>query len=150
GSGLIFSRGRFEKKKTRLRAIRADDRRSTYHRAIQSPPRRTVSYPIPELERFFSTRMVGPVLTISSQPRKGPKMHRTISALGGLALLLGSFTPADAGLITNGDFETGDFTGWTTVNAGAFVKGAGFDGFNPNGGTHFAALGASSLGTLSQ
>src|SRR5262245_42238206 len=40
-------------------------------------------------------------------------------------ILLASARPAAAGLI-NGNFETGDFTGWTLANAGAGPGGSFF------------------------
>jgi hypothetical protein len=58
-----------------------------------------------------------------------------------------------ANLITNGSFETGDFTGWTQGgNTGATgVVGSGFDGITAEDGAFFAALGpVGSDGTLSQ
>jgi hypothetical protein len=60
-------------------------------------------------------------------------------------------TTARANLITNGGFEDGNFTGWT-VNAGStFVEMTGFDGYAPNSGTYFAALGnVGSIGTVMQ
>ena len=59
---------------------------------------------------------------------------------------------ADSNLITNGGFETGDFTGWT-VNAGATAVQAsgGLGGYSANTGTYYAALGSvGGDGTLSQ
>ena len=58
-----------------------------------------------------------------------------------------------ANLVTNGSFETGDFSGWT--EGGNFeatgVTTAGFDGFAPEDGSYFAFLGpVGSDGTLSQ
>jgi hypothetical protein len=71
-----------------------------------------------------------------------------------LATALGSTGAQAANLITNGGFETGDFTGWTVSANATGVVTAGFDGEVPNSGTYFAALGDTSgsypYGTLSQ
>jgi hypothetical protein len=48
-------------------------------------------------------------------------------------------------LITNGSFETGDFTAWTlggNVDGFTFVASSGFDGINAVDGSFYAALGA--------
>ncbi len=69
------------------------------------------------------------------------------------ALALGVGGSQAANLITNGSFETGDFTGWTQGgNTGAtFVAASGFDGITAEDGNYFAALGpVGSDGTLSQ
>ena len=75
----------------------------------------------------------------------------TIAGFLALALAVGSTGPARANLITNGDFETGDFTGWTLsgntsltfVDNGTFVS--------PHAGKWAAALGAiGSNNSLSQ
>lgn len=78
-------------------------------------------------------------------------MRRFVLVLGAWTLLVGSPKPASAGLIVNGGFETGDFSGWTVSASGAFVFSS-FDGFLPSEGSHFAALGDASTtgGTLSQ
>jgi hypothetical protein len=66
----------------------------------------------------------------------------------GAAAVVGALTigsSAHANLVTNGDFETGNFSGWTvsgTVDGNTSVRGAGFSGYNPNSGNFFAALGA--------
>jgi hypothetical protein len=68
-----------------------------------------------------------------------------------LVLLLGSTGQATAGLIVNGGFETGDFTGWVTSGNFISVVSSGFDGFAAHSGDHFAALGTTTgLGTLTQ
>ena len=55
-------------------------------------------------------------------------------------------------LITNGSFETGDFTGWSSTGAGPqFVAASGFDGITAQDGSYYAPLGAvGSDGYLSQ
>jgi len=76
-------------------------------------------------------------------------MRRFILSVAASILFLGGWRSAEAGLIANGDFETGNLSGWTK-NGNIFAFHS-FDGFLPNGGSVFAALGdAFSLGTLSQ
>jgi hypothetical protein len=49
---------------------------------------------------------------------------------------------AKADLITNGGFETGGFDGWSTSNLNATgVQGSGFDGYAPEEGNFFVAMG---------
>lgn len=58
--------------------------------------------------------------------------------------------PVQANLITNGGFETGDFTGWTVTGPFLFVRTGGGN-YGPHSGTFFAAGGpAGSLSFLSQ
>ena len=63
-----------------------------------------------------------------------------------VALAIFSFTGiANANLITNGDFETGDFSGWNTnLSFYDFVQ-SNFDGYNPEGSfaAYFGCLKAS-------
>ncbi len=76
-------------------------------------------------------------------------MQRLMLSLVAIGSFLGGASPARANLITNGGFETGDFTGWTAAPT-TLVTTAPFGNFSPHSGTHFAALGSLSLGTLSQ
>lgn len=58
------------------------------------------------------------------------------------ALSIATAIPAHANLLTNGGFETGSFSGWTTSNLNATeVEASGFDGYSSHSGTYFAALG---------
>jgi len=69
-----------------------------------------------------------------------------------LAALLLAAPAAHADLVTNGGFETGDFTGWTLTNDGgnSFVYGTDAT-YAPHSGSYEALLGAyGSDGTLSQ
>jgi hypothetical protein len=69
-------------------------------------------------------------------------------------LLVGAPTAFATNLLTNGSFETGDFTGWTQSNnfEDTFVEtGAYYDYSGAEDGIYYAALGpVSSDGTLSQ
>src|SRR5579872_5052181 len=75
---------------------------------------------------------------------------RKFQAFVAASLMMAISSPAAAQLVTNGSFETGDFTGWT-VNAGAtFVASGGFDGYPAEDGNYFAALGnVGGIGTVS-
>lgn len=70
------------------------------------------------------------------------------------ALVVSASIPAfaDTNLITNGGFETGDFTGYTVIAGATGVSAAGGPGsYNPNSGTYYAYLGnVGGLGTISQ
>jgi hypothetical protein len=68
----------------------------------------------------------------------------------GLALVaaVAFSTPCTAGLVTNGDFETGDFTGWTGGFPDNFV--ASGDAFLVHSGTYGVAFGSTQLSYLSQ
>jgi hypothetical protein len=61
-----------------------------------------------------------------------------VAYLGCAILFLLAVFPATAGLITNGGFETGDFTGWT-VSGGAIDCGVTTAG--PHSGTYSACFG---------
>ncbi|MEY2527445.1 MAG: hypothetical protein QOE73_2216 [Verrucomicrobiota bacterium] len=58
-----------------------------------------------------------------------------------IGLLFASVRLASANLIVNGDFETGNFSGWTTTPAGDGGSNYGVDG-NPNSGSAAAYFGA--------
>jgi hypothetical protein len=83
-------------------------------------------------------------------------MRLTLLLSGAALAAVFFFTPtkAQAGLVTNGSFETGDFTGWTTggnFEDTAVVSGAFYDYSGAEDGTFYAVLGAvGSDGTLSQ
>jgi len=66
----------------------------------------------------------------------------TIAGFLALALAVGSTGPARANLITNGGFETGDFTGWTTDSFNTVECGSGGTGVSSHTGACAAALGA--------
>ena len=77
-------------------------------------------------------------------------MRRIAGTFAAFAVCLGLFgaLPALAGveLVTNGGFETGDFTGWSVVNnPSGFTQVMGAFGddvqLNPYAGNYFAALG---------
>ena len=75
------------------------------------------------------------------------------AAVAAAALVAAGGSQAAPNLITNGSFETGDFTGWTVVDPSneTFVAASGFDGITAEDGNFFAALGAVGLdGTVSQ
>jgi hypothetical protein len=67
-------------------------------------------------------------------------MKRLLIACAAAALLGGATSARAQNLVTNGGFETGDFTGWVTVPA-QFGSDFGVDG-NPHTGLHAAAFGA--------
>jgi hypothetical protein len=82
-------------------------------------------------------------------------MKRLILGSMTSAALLGSEGLAEANLILNGGFETGDFTDWAVFANATGVGPGSFDGFFPHSGTNFASLGnraiiGPNLGTLSQ
>jgi hypothetical protein len=66
---------------------------------------------------------------------EGTRMPRLTSALFAFALSFAFLPAARADLIVNGDFSTGDFTGWTVSPRGPWL----IDTSNPEGGTGFDA-----------
>jgi hypothetical protein len=81
------------------------------------------------------------------------KINNLLTVLAGIVLTSCANTPAMADLVTNGGFETGDFTGWTQDgNIGSTFAAQGlYDSYLPYSGNYFAALGPiGSDGTLSQ
>ena len=72
-------------------------------------------------------------------------MHKLIFFFVSMVLVLGSIEQAEANLIVNGGFETGDFTGWTTTPA---ASGSDFGvGGIPHTGSFAADFGGFSLPT---
>ena len=70
-----------------------------------------------------------------------------------LTVVLVSASAFAQNLVTNGSFETGYWTGWTTGGnfADTEVVSSPFDGYEPEDGNYFALLGpVGSPGTLSQ
>jgi len=66
---------------------------------------------------------------------------RTFLAIAALFLSLVLVTTSEANLVTNGGFETGDFTGWTTTDA-AIGSLYDVDNTNPHSGVYSAFFGA--------
>lgn len=98
--------------------------------------------------------MVNFAASLGGQGWKG-KLMITIRelALSGAALLaaagLGS-APASAALVVNGDFETGDFTGWTQSGDTSFDSVIDSSNGPIYDGTYSASLGSIAGSTLSQ
>jgi len=79
-------------------------------------------------------------------------MKYFLATVATLALVVAAPAPAQADIIVNGGFETGDFAGWTVndPSLGTFVS-SGFEGYVPHSGSYFATMGATGLlGTISQ
>jgi uncharacterized repeat protein (TIGR03803 family) len=72
----------------------------------------------------------------------------------GPASIAATFAPVYSGLVLNGGFETGDFTGWTLSGSDTndiFVDDGSQSGINPHSGNYLAALGpVGSVSYLSQ
>ena len=72
----------------------------------------------------------------------------------GPASIAATVAPVYSGLVLNGGFETGDFTGWTLSGSDTndiFVDDGSQSGINPHSGNYLAALGPiGSLSYLSQ
>jgi hypothetical protein len=81
-------------------------------------------------------------------------MHKKgdITALAATILLtFGVTASAQANLLTNGDFETGDFTGWNVAASYTDVVSSSSTLGGPQSGNYFAALGTvGTLGTVTQ
>jgi MYXO-CTERM domain-containing protein len=78
-------------------------------------------------------------------------MPRVVGYLSGMVLALAlAAGPARANLVTNGGFETGDFTGWTLTGSGG---GVAIDSTAAHSGTYdaaFALINGGTTATLSQ
>jgi len=78
----------------------------------------------------------------------GTRIPRVVAAcLVGGALLFGTASQASVNLLINGDFETGDFTGWTQFGDTSF---SGVDGSTPQAGAFAAFFGPLGLGGITQ
>ncbi len=74
-------------------------------------------------------------------------LHLLARCLFGAVMLLGMASQAGANLLVNGDFETGDFTGWTQFGDMSF---SGVDSQAPQAGTFAAFFGPFDNGGISQ
>jgi len=79
--------------------------------------------------------------------KASPKILLALTAVAALSVAY----PAKANLVTNGGFETGDFTGWTQGGDTGFdgVRGQ-FTGINPHSGSFQALLSVSTGSSISQ
>lgn len=77
---------------------------------------------------------------------------RKFCVLAAAAAAIVAASPAAAQQVTNGSFETGDFSGWSVANGNAtYVEPAGFDSYPAQQGAYFAALGnVNAVATISQ
>jgi len=75
--------------------------------------------------------------------------HRISRALAGcmVAAAMLASTAVHADLVTNGGFETGDFTGWTQFGDQTFTA---VDVLSPHSGTYAAYFGPANTGGISQ
>ncbi|MGP8243845.1 MAG: hypothetical protein ACLQVN_04910 [Bryobacteraceae bacterium] len=69
-------------------------------------------------------------------------MRGTLMSVVVLLLACGA---AHAGLIVNGGFETGDFTGWTVTGANVLNTNYGISTINPEDGVYCAWFSGSSV-----
>jgi hypothetical protein len=80
-------------------------------------------------------------------------MNRLIAGFAVCVLILGGSGRAQADLIVNGGFETGDFTGWTfNTPPGFLVEPSGYGGIPSNNGNYHVNFGSTSSqpGMISQ
>ena len=79
--------------------------------------------------------------------KASPKILLALTAVAALSVAY----PAKANLVTNGGFETGDFTGWTQGGDSGFDQVRGpFTGINPHSGSFQAVLSVSTGSSISQ
>src|SRR5271157_1048424 len=94
----------------------------------------------------------GVVLSTRGTPAMTCITRRIALAATVLGLMVGAAGKSKADLVTNGGFETGDFTGWSLSGDSypwTYIVGSSFA--LPNGGKYEAQLGTNdSLGFLSQ
>jgi hypothetical protein len=100
-------------------------------------------------------------ISVTSHPvqekKVGVPMMQTVFRTGKLVVGILAFVlmisdQAAADLVTNGSFETGNFSGWSQSGDPGFtgVASAGFFNYAAQDGSHFAALGPFTSGDLSQ